>query len=133
MAIHHASPGEVIDIRPLGDRLAQAVTSTLAKSDQIEVIRLVLPAGKEIPPHKVASPMTVQCLEGRVEFHAHDRWQTLEPGQMLYLDGGQMHAVKSVEHSSVLITLQQLPQTVQRLVSPDSGSTETRQGPADGS
>ncbi len=112
MAIHHASPGEVIDVRPLEDRLAQAITSTLIKSGPLEVMRLVLPAGKEMPPHKVASPLTVQCLEGRVEFQADGRWQTLEPGRMLYLDADQMHAVKAVEHSSLLLTLLQRPHSV---------------------
>jgi quercetin dioxygenase-like cupin family protein len=109
MAIHHASSGEVIDIRPLGSQLAQSVTSTLVKSDRLEVLRLVLPAGKEIPAHEVAGPITVQCLEGRVKFQSHGKWQALEPGQLLYLEGGQSHAVKSVEGASVLITIQLIP------------------------
>ncbi len=105
MAIHHAEPGEVIDIRPLGSRLAQAVTTTLAKSDQLEIIQLILPAGKKIAPHKVGSPITVQCLEGRVEFQVFGQWQTLEAGQMLFLNRGEIHSVKSLEDSSVVITI----------------------------
>ena len=105
MANLHAEPGDVIDIRPLGSHLAQAVTTTLAKTEQMEIIRLVLPAGKKIPPHKVSGPITVQCLEGRVEFQAFGKWQTLEQGQMLYLTGGELHAVKSLENSSVLVTI----------------------------
>jgi quercetin dioxygenase-like cupin family protein len=105
MAIHHAEPGEVIDIHPLGSHFAQAVTTTLAKSNELEIIRLILPAGKKIPPHKVAGPITVQCLEGRVEFQVFGKWQTLEPGQLLFLTGGEMHAAKSLEDSSVLITI----------------------------
>ena len=105
MAIHHAEPGEVFDIRPLGGRLAQAVTTTLAKSDELEILQLILPAGKKIAPHKVAGPITVQCLEGRVECQAFGQWQALEAGQMLFLTGGEMHAVKSLEDSSVLITI----------------------------
>jgi quercetin dioxygenase-like cupin family protein len=105
MATHHAEPGEVIDVRPLGSYLAQAVSSILAKSDELEIIRLILPAGKETPPHKVAGPITVQCLEGRVAFHASGKWQTLEPGQLLYLAGDELHAVKGIENSSVLVTI----------------------------
>ena len=105
MATHHAEPGEVIDIRPLGSRLAQAVTTTLAKSDQLEIIQLILPAGKKTPLHKFGSPITVQCLEGRVEFQVFGQWQALETGQMLFLTAGEMHAVKSLEDSSVLITI----------------------------
>ena len=105
MAIHHAESNEIIDIRPLGDRLPQTVTTTLAKTEYLEIIRLVLPAGKRIASHQVTGPITVQCLEGRVEFQAFDKWQTLTPGQLLYLTGGELHAVKSLENSSLLITI----------------------------
>lgn len=107
MAIHHASSGEVIDIRPQGSQLA--VTSTLVKTEQLEVIHLKLPAGKEIPSHKVAGPITVQCLEGRVEFQSHGKWQSLETGQLLYLEGGQLHAIKGIEEASVLVTILLFP------------------------
>ena len=105
MPTYRAEPGEVIDVTPLGSHLAQAVTTTLAKTEQMEIIRLILPAGKKIPPHKIAVPITVQCLEGRVEFQALGKWQTLERGQLLFLTGGELHAVKSIEDSSVLITI----------------------------
>lgn len=106
MAIPHASSGDVIDVRPLGNQIAQSVTTTLVKSDQIEIIRLVLPAGKEIPPHQVDGPITVQCLEGRVEFQSHGKQQPLAAGQLVYLEGGQSHALKSIEDATVLVTIQ---------------------------
>ncbi|MCA9067341.1 MAG: cupin domain-containing protein [Planctomycetaceae bacterium] len=106
MAIPHANPGQVIDIRPLGDELLDRSTTTLIKTDKLEVIRLVLAAGKVIPPHRVSGPITVQCLEGHVEFEALGQTQPLEPGQMLFLPGGEEHAVTAKENSSVLVTLQ---------------------------
>ena len=96
MTIHHHGPGDVIDIRPLGSHIAQAVTTILAKSDDVEIIRLILPAGKKIPLHKVSGPITVQCLEGRVEFQVFGQWKTLEPGQLLFLAAGELHAAKSI-------------------------------------
>lgn len=105
MAIPHAAAGQAIDVRPLGDHLRQAVTTTLVKSDQLEIIRLVLPAGKELPPHRVAVSITVQCLAGLIEFHAAGRCQTPERGLMLYLDGNELHSVNAVEDSSVLVTI----------------------------
>lgn len=109
MAIQHAAPGEVIDIRPLADRLVQSVTSTLIKSERLEVIRLVVLAGKVIPPHKVAGPITVQCLEGRIEFQASGSRRPLGSGEMLYLTGDELHSLKGVEDSSVLVTIQLTP------------------------
>lgn len=122
MAIPHAASGEVIDIRPLGEGLAGAVTRSLVKSDGLEVIRLIVPAGKLIPPHKVAGPITVQCLEGRVEFSAHGQWKPLGPGEMLHLAGGEMHAVKGVLDSSVLVTIQLPPRRAEPVAAADGGA-----------
>jgi hypothetical protein len=49
MAMPHAKSGDVTDIRPLGSELAVAQTTTLVKTKVLEVIRLVIPSGKEIP------------------------------------------------------------------------------------
>ena len=38
----------------------------LFKTEELEVIRLVLAAGKSLPPHKVPGEITIQCLEGRI-------------------------------------------------------------------
>jgi quercetin dioxygenase-like cupin family protein len=105
MAIPHAAPGQVIDVRPLGPALRQSLTTTLIKTARLEVIRLVLPAGKDIPPHKVAGEITVQCLEGRVAFTALGRTQELAAGQMLYLPGHELHALRGLEDASVLVTI----------------------------
>jgi quercetin dioxygenase-like cupin family protein len=63
MAISHANPAEVIDIRPLGAALATTKTHTLLKTEHVEVVRLVMMAGKEIAEHKAPGEITVQCLE----------------------------------------------------------------------
>ena len=106
MAIQHAAPGEIVDVRPLAERLAATVTRTLIKTEQLEVIRLVIPAGKEIPPHKVAGPITVQCLEGRIEFEAGGKRQAMSAGDLLFLPGGERHSLTGVKDSSVLVTIQ---------------------------
>jgi quercetin dioxygenase-like cupin family protein len=105
MAIPHAASGQVVDIRPLGAGLKQSMTTTLIKTDKLEVIRLVLPAGKEIPPHQVTGEITVQCLEGVVGFSAQGKTTVLEAGKLLYLSGSELHALKGIEDSSVLVTV----------------------------
>ena len=105
MAIPHAKPGEVVDVRPLGSALASAQTKTLVRAEQVEVIRLVVPAGKEIPEHKAKGEVIVHCLEGRVAFTAHGKTQTLEAGHLLYLPTGEPHSVKGIENASLLVTV----------------------------
>lgn len=105
MAIPHAKPAEVIDIRPLGSELKDAQTATLLKTDRLEVIRLVLPAGKEIKRHNVPGEITVQCLEGNVVCSTEQSECELSAGNLLYLSGSDDHALRAVEDASLLVTI----------------------------
>jgi quercetin dioxygenase-like cupin family protein len=105
MAGPHAKPGEVVDVRPLGPALASSQTTALVRAEQVEVIRLVVPAGKEIAEHKAKGEIVVQCLEGRVAFTAQGEAQTLEAGTLLYLPAGESHSVRGVEDASLLLTI----------------------------
>jgi quercetin dioxygenase-like cupin family protein len=105
MAIPHAKPGEVVDVRPLGAALATTETRTLVKTKDIEVIRLIVPAGKEIPTHEAKGEIVVQCLEGKVAYSAFGKTHHLEAGQLLYLPTGEPHSVRGVEHGSLLLTI----------------------------
>jgi len=105
MAIPHAQPGEIVDLRPMGPAVATTKTTTLVKTSTLELIRLVLPAGKDIAEHKVAGEITVQCLEGEVEFTGAGKTQTLKAGQLVYLGGNEPHAVRAVTDASVLVTI----------------------------
>src|SRR5262249_56052511 len=102
MAIPHAKPGEVVDVRPLGSALASAQTKTVVRAEQVEVIRLVVPAGKEIEEHKAKGEIVVHCLEGRVAFTAFGKTQNLEPGKLLYLPTRDPHTVNGTANPSLL-------------------------------
>jgi quercetin dioxygenase-like cupin family protein len=105
MAIPHAQPGEVINVRPLGPNLATAHTQTLIRAEQVEVIRLIVPAGKEISEHRAKGEITVHCLEGRVALTALGKTQHLQAGELLYLPTGEAHTVKGIENASLLLTI----------------------------
>jgi len=105
MALQHAKPGEVVDLRPLGPRLKDAKTTAIIKTDAFEAIRLVVHAGKEIPSHEVAGNITLHCLEGRVSLGLAQSSIELKAGEWVYLDGGEAHSVKGIEDSSLLLTI----------------------------
>jgi quercetin dioxygenase-like cupin family protein len=105
MALSHAQPGEVVDVRPLGNALATTQTRTLVKTNALEVIQMVVPAGKEIPSHKAKGDITVQCLEGRIAFTVGGKTHDLEAGKLLYLPTGEPHALRGVEDASLLLTI----------------------------
>lgn len=100
-----AKPGEIIDVKPLGAALATSKTKTLAKTDGIEFMRLVILAGKEIAEHKTNRTLIVQCLEGRVAFTALGKTQTLHSGDLIFLPADEPHSVKGLEDASLLLTL----------------------------
>ena len=105
MAIHHASSGELIDIRPLRDALVTAQTKALYKTQHLEVFRMVLVAGTRVPEHHVVGEFTVQCLEGSVDFSVAGTCEVMRQGELKCLGGGVPYALKALEDCSLLFTL----------------------------
>lgn len=105
MAIPHANPAEVINVRPLGAALTNTKSYTLLKSGHVEVVRVTMAAGKEIAEHQAPGEITVQCVEGKIAFTALGKTCELEAGQMLYLNAGEPHAVKCIADASFLLTI----------------------------
>jgi quercetin dioxygenase-like cupin family protein len=105
MALPHAIAGQPIDLKPLGTGLPGEVSVALFKTDALEVIRLVLQAGKALPQHKVPGEITIQCIEGRIDIVVEGRSHVLDAGQLLFLKGGVMHGVVAVDDASALVTI----------------------------
>jgi quercetin dioxygenase-like cupin family protein len=105
MALHHAKPGEVVDLRPLGGGLATARTSAIVRTPSFETVRLVLLAGREIPTHKVPGRIMLHCIEGRVQLGLPDATPELRAGEWLYLEGDVPHSVKGIKDASLLLTI----------------------------
>ena len=105
MALTHAYPLDVIDVRPLGPGLRDVVTTSLLKTPALQLMRLVLPAGQGLPEHHVAGAITIHCLEGETVVTTPSRTCHLGAGQLVMLAGGEPHAVRSVTDASVLVTI----------------------------
>ncbi|MBD3673908.1 MAG: cupin domain-containing protein [Planctomycetaceae bacterium] len=105
MALKHAQPGTIIDVQPLGATLRDQKTQTLAKTDETEIIRLVLPAGREIATHTAPGPITIHCIERQIAFSTMGNELEMHPGQLLYLNANEPHSVRAVEDSSLLLTI----------------------------
>lgn len=105
MALKHAKAGEVVDLRPLGERLGAAVTSAIVRTGSFEAVRLVVPAGTEIPPHKVGGEITLHCLEGYAQLGLSGGPIDLRAGDWVYLAGGEPHSLRGIEDASLLLTI----------------------------
>ncbi|RYM10735.1 cupin domain-containing protein [Sphingobium cupriresistens] len=102
MALHHASSGEVIDLAASAD---QPGTRAIVKTDRFEAIRLALGQGDTIPAHRLASQITLHCLEGSVSVKVAGGMLTLGTGQWVFFDENAVHGIDAVTDSVLLITI----------------------------
>lgn len=105
MALPHAQPLDVISVRPLGRALGETVSSSLLKTERIQLLHLVLPAHTDQPEHHVDDECTIHCLEGDVEVAMPGGTRRLGPGELVVLPGRQRHALSARADSAVLVTL----------------------------
>lgn len=105
MAMHHAEPLDIIDIRPFGDGLMEAFSTSLLKTPSIQLMRLVLTAGARMPDHRVPGAVTIQCLEGEALVSTPSRSGKLSAQQLMVLQGDEVHSVEAVTDTSLLVTI----------------------------
>lgn len=80
-------------------------TQALFKAKDLEVMRIVLPAGKRVAEHSVPGSITVQCLGGQVELSMPGKTAILSAGQFAYLGGGVPHGLHALKDSDLLVTI----------------------------
>ena len=105
MALQHARFLEIIDLvdpQPIG---SASISSSLLKTERLQIMRLVLPAGHRLPAHEVAGEVTVHCLSGEVALTASETEYRLAGGQLVALAGNERHAVHALAPSVLLVTL----------------------------
>ncbi len=105
MALHHAAPGEVVDLDTWGDDLPSGGTKAVVKTDNMELIRMALSAGKTIDQHQVAAPVVIHCLSGTIEIDTMGKSETLKAGQLIHLAPNEPHALRAKEDSNLLLTI----------------------------
>lgn len=78
---------------------------TLIKNGLIRATLVTVAAGAEIPEHQADGPITVQPLQGRLQFSAAGNTHDIGPGQLLSLGAGVRHAVASASGATFLLTV----------------------------
>ena len=105
MALPHARLLDVISVRPLGAALTDAVSTSLIKTERIQLLHLVLPAHRDLPEHRVDDECTLHCLEGEVEVVTGSATQRLRAGDLMVLPALEQHALRARSHAALLVTL----------------------------
>jgi quercetin dioxygenase-like cupin family protein len=105
MALPHAQLRDVINVAPLGDALRDAMSTSLIKTDRVQLLHLVLPAHHDQPPHHVDDECTIHCLEGDVEVVMPGGPRRLRAGNVVVLPAGETHSLRARTDCAVLVTL----------------------------
>jgi quercetin dioxygenase-like cupin family protein len=109
MAIAHLASGQVRSLLPLAAPSDTLQSIAIFKDANLEVIRMVLPTAKVIPPHSVKGPITIQCLVGEVLVTADSQTHRLLAGDLQYFSGGVVHQLEAIQDSALLVTIVLLP------------------------
>jgi quercetin dioxygenase-like cupin family protein len=95
----------VVPILPLGERFGAAHTAAILRSEQLEIVRLVLHAGKILREHRAPGEISLQCIEGKVELSVPSGTHELGPGDLIHLRSQVPHSLRALLDSSLLLTL----------------------------
>jgi quercetin dioxygenase-like cupin family protein len=109
MAQAHADSGQLVSVLPLGERLRQSKTTAILKAEQLEIVRLVLMAGKGLVEHAAPGEISVQCIEGCIDFTIPGAVRRMHAGDLIHLQAGEPHALMAIEDSSALLTIRLTP------------------------
>lgn len=105
MALPHTPSCEVLRIAPLAAALPGAVTAAILKARELEVIRVVVLAGKTLAQHQVPGEITLFCIEGEVKLETPGTLQSLQAGDFVHLAGATPHTLKGTTDASLLMTI----------------------------
>jgi quercetin dioxygenase-like cupin family protein len=103
MAIPHARPGQAVSVH--SDTSSSPQTTTLIKTECIEILRVGMSKGKRLARHKVPGEIILQCIAGSATLYIGDRECELSPGMLTYLFGGQEHSLTANADSTLLLTI----------------------------
>ena len=104
-AEHCIDCGEVVDLKATPDNEAH-LSTVLVQSEELQVTRLEIAAGKELPPQRTVGDVTVQCLEGLVAIRVgEDEPKELAPGDLMYLCAKVEHSIEAIKDSVILMSM----------------------------
>lgn len=78
---------------------------TVFKSETMRIVLIGLKRNAGLKPHKANGVISVQVLEGKIDFNTEEQNSVVEKGQMITLQKNIIHSVEAQEESFFLLTL----------------------------
>ncbi len=112
MALEHLMPGRTQALLPEGPLPAEFESRALFKSQDLEVIQLLMPEGRRMVDHRVKGDITLYCAKGCVDVISHPLDSAdprpkarLRQGELMYLKRDEPHNLLAVVASVVILTI----------------------------
>ncbi|MBN9424917.1 MAG: cupin domain-containing protein [Burkholderiales bacterium] len=105
MALKHAQPLDVIDLHATDEERGTSSSSSLLKTEHLQLMQLVLPAGHGLPEHRLPGEIMIQCLAGEASVTTPNASCRLVAGQLTTLPGNELHSVHAHCDATLLVTL----------------------------
>jgi quercetin dioxygenase-like cupin family protein len=84
---------------------ADHAAATILKRPGIRVVLVAIKAGGQMHEHHADSPITVQVLQGRIQFDVDGQTLELQAGHLVGVAESLPHRVLGVEDSAFLLTI----------------------------
>jgi len=84
---------------------AKVTISVLLETDTTKEIRILFKEGQSMQKHQTPYPITVEIVEGTIDFGVNDELFHLVKGDLVALDGGVPHDLKALSDCIVRLTL----------------------------
>ncbi len=84
---------------------ADHAAKTIAKQPGVRVVLIALNPGGQMHEHRAESAITMQGIDGHVEFTMGQRAVALTPGRLLIIPPGVLHRVRGIDESAFLLTI----------------------------
>lgn len=78
---------------------------TIAKQPGMRIVLIALKQGGRMHEHRAEAALTVQGVQGTVEFTVGERVVTLTRGRLVAVAAGARHSVKGIDESALLLTI----------------------------
>jgi quercetin dioxygenase-like cupin family protein len=79
--------------------------SSLVKGDGINVALMMLKKGAKLQQHHTRAPITVNVIEGRINFIAKGKTQLATQGMIVALDRAIEHSIEALDESALVLTV----------------------------